>query len=153
MENVFPIVMYFLIFGPCWCYVFFFIWEKCRALECWQCGCRCRARRNSSSSSPGTGSNVPRECLLWGGTIWYRFFNFILIDSMLVFEPVPVQSDLQIMVCQSLSVATIITVGVRSFLINSDKPILIPAHQLLYNITLNHSIHSVDPSKVLTFVC
>lgn len=68
MENIFAIVLYLLIFGPCWCYAFFFIIEKCRSSEC----CCNKWRRTDGANyenSSGTGSgDSGMACRCWLST-------------------------------------------------------------------------------------
>lgn len=56
MDSAFSIILYLLIFGPCWFYAFFFLFERCRSLKC------CQPCLNRANSNRGSNSTETTEC-------------------------------------------------------------------------------------------
>lgn len=68
MENAFSLVMYLLIFGPCWFYAFFWLFQKCRSVQC----CACRCKRGTASVEADDGEHSHRSSVTEGAVAQER---------------------------------------------------------------------------------
>lgn len=56
MSSAFSIIVYLLIFGPCWVYAIYFLFERCRSMECWQSRRRSRIADSNQETTPSVAA-------------------------------------------------------------------------------------------------